>query len=143
MGHTYALGSLASALLHADPEPAAALRLRLVRRLYRERHDRAADGRLALGIDHRGARAAQGHAHAGVRADRDADHQHLWWRAGRPARGQQHDRCDLAWTGDPVLDIDVELPGDGEDGMSGRNSSESPEPLAGRLGAPAQRRHRV
>src|SRR3954466_8818045 len=30
-----------------------------------------------------------------------------------------------------------------EDGMSGRNGSESPEPLAGRLGAPAQRRHRV
>ena len=38
---------------------------------------------------------------------------------------------------------DVELPGVREDGMSGRNGSESPEPLAGRLGAPAQRRHRV
>src|SRR5580700_11395791 len=37
------------------------------------------------------------------------------------------------------LDIDVELPGVGEDGMSGMNGSESPEPLAGRLGAPAQR----
>src|SRR3954451_9219579 len=36
-----------------------------------------------------------------------------------------------------------ELPGVREDGMSGRNGSESPEPLAGRLGAPAQRRHRV
>ena len=41
------------------------------------------------------------------------------------------------WTGD------VELPGVREDGMSGRNGSESPEPLAGRLGAPAQRRHCV
>src|SRR3954449_8800761 len=30
-----------------------------------------------------------------------------------------------------------ELPGVREDGMSGRNGSESPEPLAGRLGAPA------
>src|SRR3954453_16876259 len=38
---------------------------------------------------------------------------------------------------------DVELPGVREDGMSGRNGRESPEPLAGRLGAPAQRRHRV
>jgi hypothetical protein len=38
---------------------------------------------------------------------------------------------------------DDELPGVREDGMSGRNGSESPEPLAGRLGAPAQRRHRV
>src|SRR3954447_19114893 len=38
---------------------------------------------------------------------------------------------------------DVELPGVREDGMSGRNGSESPEPRAGRLGAPAQRRHRV
>src|SRR3954463_3751864 len=36
-----------------------------------------------------------------------------------------------------------ELPGVREDGMSGRNGSESPEPLVGRLGAPAQRRHRV
>src|SRR5215217_5660597 len=36
-----------------------------------------------------------------------------------------------------------ELPGVREDGMSGRNGSESPEPLAGRLGAPAQRRPRV
>ena len=35
------------------------------------------------------------------------------------------------------------LPGVREDGMPGRNGSESPEPLAGRLGAPAQRRHRV
>ena len=41
------------------------------------------------------------------------------------------------------LDIDVELPGVGEDDMLGRISSESPGPLAGRLGAPAQRRHRV
>src|SRR3954462_5975958 len=38
---------------------------------------------------------------------------------------------------------DVELPGVREDGMSGRNGSESPEPRAGCLGAPAQRRHRV
>jgi hypothetical protein len=42
------------------------------------------------------------------------------------------------------LDIDVELPRVGEDDMLGKGmSSESPEPLAGRLGAPAQRRHRV
>src|SRR4051794_10083905 len=40
-------------------------------------------------------------------------------------------------------DAMVELPGVREDGMSGRNGSESPEPLVGRLGAPAQRRHRV
>ena len=40
--------------------------------------------------------------------------------------------------------IGVELPGVVEDGMSqGRNDSESPELLAGRLGAPAQRRHRI
>jgi hypothetical protein len=37
----------------------------------------------------------------------------------------------------------IELPGVIEDGMLGRNGSESPEPPAGRLGAPAQRRHRV
>jgi len=44
----------------------------------------------------------------------------------------------------PALELmDVELPEVGEDGMSGRNVSESPEPLAGRLGAPAQRRHRI
>src|SRR3954468_14074127 len=38
---------------------------------------------------------------------------------------------------------DDELPGVREDGMSGRNGSESPEPLAGRLGAPAQKASRI
>ena len=35
------------------------------------------------------------------------------------------------------------LPGVGEAACQEGMSSESPEPLAGRLGAPAQRRHRV
>ena len=35
------------------------------------------------------------------------------------------------------------LPGDIEGDMLGKNGSESAEPLAGRLGAPAQRRHRI
>ena len=39
--------------------------------------------------------------------------------------------------------ICVELPVVIEDGMPARNGSKSPEPLVGRLGAPAQRRHRV
>jgi len=37
----------------------------------------------------------------------------------------------------------IELPGVIESGMPRRNGSESPEPPAGRLGAPAQRRHCV
>jgi hypothetical protein len=42
------------------------------------------------------------------------------------------------------LDLDdIELPGVIENGMQEGMVSESPEPLAGRLGAPAQRRHRV
>jgi hypothetical protein len=53
------------------------------------------------------------------------------------------------YCGEGRVDIDEldktmsELPGVSEDGMSGKNGSESPEPLAGRRGAPAQRRHRV
>jgi len=39
--------------------------------------------------------------------------------------------------------IDVKLSGVVEDGMSGRDGGESPEPLAGRLGAPAQRRQPI
>ena len=35
------------------------------------------------------------------------------------------------------------LPGDIESDMLGKNGRESAEPLAGRLGAPAQRRHRI
>ena len=35
----------------------------------------------------------------------------------------------------------IGFPGVVEDGMPGGMCSESPEPLAGRLGAPAQRRH--
>ncbi len=35
------------------------------------------------------------------------------------------------------------LPGDSEGDMLGQNGSKSAEPLAGRLGAPAQRRHRI
>ena len=72
-----------------------------------------------------------------LRVPREAD-----LREFRECRAGQ--QTAKAYVDIPALELmDVEVPGVGEDGMSGRNGSESPEPLAGRLGAPAQRRHHI
>jgi len=72
-----------------------------------------------------------------IRAPRETDLRDHW--EGRAAQISAKANVDI-----PALELTgVELPGVIEDGMPGRNGRESPEPLAGGLGAPAQLRQHL